>query len=571
MPLQRPWCCLSASRCTRLLLLVFLAALPSAPADGEGTGSTAAADLHPGLVVEEDDGGQGKAVVVAIDEHINFWGRLIPQITLRWSGFLRIKEAGEYTFDLTASGACVLMLGKANDQVIPLGPNGTTGLQLGRGIRKLSAGDHLLQLEYEEEIGMAGVILKYKGPDSPKLEVIPKDAFLHTSGPCGLKEVPHIGASVCGGRSALGDGEQCQVACADGYYPLAQTSPTAAGGWVFCQNGQLKPDNICSALPCHAPQVPGTTGARCKEGSVLKHGDSCTPVCPGGLVPGQELPMKCVNGTLSGAFYDCHEAKDCTVDPAGIAHVSTSGPCVGGSTVKHGSSCEAQCEAGYAASRSPKCDDGLLDTPTAAGPAFECSVSAIPSTTAAPVPTPLPSPATESRQYTAVPTLAPTLAPEPASSLVSPILLAGASAFCLVAACAGSLLYCRRRGDTDSRKSSYKGSRASREMSSSGLLSHSEDEDDREDWQTAQQAQPPSTEKLISASWRPAPVGVVHHPQQHVYHGGSVSPPSSGANVYASWGEAAHIGPTSHSSIPGSFRSAGRAPRPSWSDVRPLE
>ncbi|KAL9139461.1 PA14 domain hypothetical carbohydrate binding [Amphidinium carterae] len=97
----------------------------------------------------------------------------------KWTGGLRITTAGVYTLDLNSDDGTVLML----DGAVVIDNDGLHGMRTKTVDIELSAGDHPLVVKFFENGGIAGVILKYSGPDTGDEDlVVPSSVFVTPAG-----------------------------------------------------------------------------------------------------------------------------------------------------------------------------------------------------------------------------------------------------------------------------------------------------------------------------------------------------------------------------------------------------
>jgi hypothetical protein len=97
---------------------------------------------------------------------------------MRFSGALNIKQGGEYKFELTSDDGSNLYI---NGKKV-IGHDGLHGMDPKKGTVSLNEGPQALKVEHFEKGGGAGIVLKWKGPDSGNSwEVIPTSA-LETKG-----------------------------------------------------------------------------------------------------------------------------------------------------------------------------------------------------------------------------------------------------------------------------------------------------------------------------------------------------------------------------------------------------
>ena len=154
----------------------------------------AAADLEPGLVGEYfsyrtegyvPDLPQGaKPFLVRVDKQINFPDpgtggdfhktKLVYNFAVRWTGAIRIDQAGQYTFFTSSDdGARLAIDGKKvveNDGPHPLSERSAT--------IQLAAGDHPIKLEFAQGGGGCAILLLWQPPGGKK-DLVPASALFH--------------------------------------------------------------------------------------------------------------------------------------------------------------------------------------------------------------------------------------------------------------------------------------------------------------------------------------------------------------------------------------------------------
>lgn len=114
---------------------------------------------------------------------------LVGRFYVRWSGVLRIANAGRYTlFVESDDGARVFIDGK---QVVD--NDGLHAMQEEEGDAELAAGDHRLKVEYIQFDGGAGCILKWQAPGGEK-QTLPAAALFHDAS----QEAPGVLTDVAG-------------------------------------------------------------------------------------------------------------------------------------------------------------------------------------------------------------------------------------------------------------------------------------------------------------------------------------------------------------------------------------
>jgi PA14 domain len=173
----------------RLLLVPLLAALAMPMA------TLFAAEPADGLVAEyfespngkyASDMPEAKPVLVRTEKQINFDAstgqfqktKLSENFAARYTGLVRIKKAGTYTFATESDDASRLII---NDQTV-VDNGGEHPMAIKQGTIELTAGDHELTLHYAQSGGEAGIKLLWSAPGSKKISAIPKDALFHKRG-----------------------------------------------------------------------------------------------------------------------------------------------------------------------------------------------------------------------------------------------------------------------------------------------------------------------------------------------------------------------------------------------------
>lgn len=339
--------------------------------------------LAPGVAAQRFYQSTGRAEVIAIDKTINHWNLYMPEITLRWQGFVFIRATGLYKFRTVCAGFSTLSL----DGVLLLrSPAQPTASNVTNETLSLSmaAGFHSLALLFSEHDGAAGLMLQYAGPDTAdRMVIVGADSLFHPRGPCILNTIPMSMNAPCEGpRWALGNAESCTLSCKAGYFANGLSSSTHHQ--VTCSGGVLSsPDARCELLRCSAPTVANASiHGSCLEGPLLESGAACTPVCAAGFraqaTGSLGTPsLSCSNGTLLGNF-TCAPMNPCSA-PMGLANAAERA-CAGGLATPHASSCEAACLPGFRADTNLTCQDGTFMPLT-----FDCVPLPPP-----PPPTPLP-------------------------------------------------------------------------------------------------------------------------------------------------------------------------------------
>jgi hypothetical protein len=95
------------------------------------------------------------------------------QYAIRWTGALRVDQAGEYRFELTSDDGSKMWLA---DRVL-VNNNGLHGMIMKHGTASLSTDLHAIRIEFFQKGGGAGIIFKYQGPDSGNRLVSAAPAF----------------------------------------------------------------------------------------------------------------------------------------------------------------------------------------------------------------------------------------------------------------------------------------------------------------------------------------------------------------------------------------------------------
>jgi len=290
----------------------------------------------------------------------------VPRLAVKWIGALQIKVPGAYFFQLTSYGTSKLMLdGKT---ILTLPDNVNSNSTRMTPVLDMASGYHSLIVQYKEIEGKSGCLFEYAGPDSSgTLQAVPAAVLWHQRGPCSL-QLPHVAKPPCSGprRWALDDGEHCEVRCLEGYF-----SSVSGGSMelLHCKAGKLLPPGfVCDQRPCFAPQVALAKNPSCREGAAIRRGGSCTPQCRigyGASIRGAQSldALQCDSkGTLHG-YFTCEQKNKCKMPVLPIIH-GASPPCEGGGMISHGDGCLARCQPGYAPSRKPTCNNGMLQPPT---------------------------------------------------------------------------------------------------------------------------------------------------------------------------------------------------------------
>ncbi len=126
----------------------------------------------------------GRPALVRIDPQVNYPettgnfadGNLSGEFSVRWRGIVHCPNAGTYEFSTNSDDGSQLFI----DGRLVVDNGGSHGMRERSGRTELTAGDHLLVLDFIEEGGGAGCILSWQPPGS-KREVIPASALAHPS------------------------------------------------------------------------------------------------------------------------------------------------------------------------------------------------------------------------------------------------------------------------------------------------------------------------------------------------------------------------------------------------------
>ncbi|MCF7730747.1 MAG: response regulator [Akkermansiaceae bacterium] len=112
----------------------------------------------------------------AIDFPVGGGTRVVPSpgYYVRWTGQLRVAEAGDYTFHLESDDGSRLLLD--GEEVVS--NDGLHAMVEKSGTRSLTAGDHELRLEYFDAFDAAGCRLAWSSPTMPR-EIVPAEVLFH--------------------------------------------------------------------------------------------------------------------------------------------------------------------------------------------------------------------------------------------------------------------------------------------------------------------------------------------------------------------------------------------------------
>lgn len=91
----------------------------------------------------------------------------------QFEGFLNIPEAGKWTFELESDDGSRLLI----DDVEVVDNDGLHGMEKKSGLKVLAVGQHKLVVDFFQQRGGAGLILRWSGPGVPELVPIPASAF----------------------------------------------------------------------------------------------------------------------------------------------------------------------------------------------------------------------------------------------------------------------------------------------------------------------------------------------------------------------------------------------------------
>jgi hypothetical protein len=104
---------------------------------------------------------------------------------MRWTGSLLIRQRATYRFSLLSDDGSKLWINGA----YTVNNDGLHGMRNKEGERLLGSGPHMLRLEMFERSGNAGMVLRYRGPDTrSKMIVVPTRVLRKTTRGTGLKE-----------------------------------------------------------------------------------------------------------------------------------------------------------------------------------------------------------------------------------------------------------------------------------------------------------------------------------------------------------------------------------------------
>jgi len=99
---------------------------------------------------------------------------VVGRFYVRWSGLVRIAEAGRYVFFVESDdGARIFLDGK-----LTVDNGGLHAMQEEEGDVELAAGDHRLKVEYIQFDGGAGIIMKWQPPGAEKV-TLPAAVLFH--------------------------------------------------------------------------------------------------------------------------------------------------------------------------------------------------------------------------------------------------------------------------------------------------------------------------------------------------------------------------------------------------------
>jgi len=190
--------------------------------------------------------------VTRIDPNINYpstgtaWEGLdrVDHFAARWTGSLRIDEAGTYTFKTRSDDGSQLRLNGV--QVVD--NDGLHSMRDSFGTADLTSGDHKLEVTFFENNGGGGIIVSYSGPDTgDEMEIIPSGALVPEAG---VEEEEPLTPP------AEGCPDECK-------------SPTCVAG-DFASGGWLLDDGVCT-VTCSEPDAVGTR--QCGRGAAFENSD----------------------------------------------------------------------------------------------------------------------------------------------------------------------------------------------------------------------------------------------------------------------------------------------------------
>jgi hypothetical protein len=151
---------------------------------------------------------------------------------VRWTGSIEILQAGQYQFYIRSDDGSNLYMD--GEQLID--NDGTHGMRTASGSRTLAEGSHTIRLEFFERNGNAGMIFKYRGPDtSPATEaiVVPASRLFHSQSAASML-----------GSVPVAQGQEVSLELATGTHILQGATHLL----VFCASGGGESDIAASVL-----------------------------------------------------------------------------------------------------------------------------------------------------------------------------------------------------------------------------------------------------------------------------------------------------------------------------------
>ncbi len=177
-----------------VLLLMVLAGAPHLPCEAPPPGAKQGDEPRPGLVAEYFDTHRalGGLKLRAIDQAWRFLRRVEPKIAydstdapfadskiadhllIKWSGLLRVPSEDDWTFYLVSDDGSRLTL----DGTLLVDNDGPHGMVEKSATTKLTAGDHVILVEYYDQGGAGGINFLWSSASRPR-ELVPADVLFH--------------------------------------------------------------------------------------------------------------------------------------------------------------------------------------------------------------------------------------------------------------------------------------------------------------------------------------------------------------------------------------------------------
>mmetsp|Transcript_38798 Transcript_38798/g.89551 ORF Transcript_38798/g.89551 Transcript_38798/m.89551 type:complete len:966 (+) Transcript_38798:91-2988(+) len=191
------------------------------------------------------------ADITRIDPDINYastsesWHDIArsDHFAARWTGSIRIDEAGSYKFRLSSDDGSRLKINKAT----VVDNDGLHAMFSVTGTVQLSAGDHPIEVLFFERTGGGGCIMSYSGPDtSNEMEVVPQGALVPNA--IVVDEDDHLTTP----------SRECPDECKA---PSCLAGDFASGGWLL-------DDGVCT-VTCSEPDEAGVR--QCGRGAAFEN------------------------------------------------------------------------------------------------------------------------------------------------------------------------------------------------------------------------------------------------------------------------------------------------------------